>query len=218
MQVRAVLAPSTRPTIRPNPRQKPNAAATTPLAAAAFPFPRPTFVISLQLRHGRAFLPATGHHQHMFKKILIANRGEIAFRIIKTARRLGIKTVVVYSEADRDGLQSRWPTRPCSSARRRPPSPTSSSTRSSTPASRPAPRPCIRASASSPRARPSPSRWRRPASSSSAPTPRRSPPWATRSRARRPPPRPRSRPCPATSARSTTPSTPSRSPRRSAIR
>jgi len=36
----------------------------------------------------------------MFKKILIANRGEIACRIIKTARRMGIKTVAVYSEAD----------------------------------------------------------------------------------------------------------------------
>jgi propionyl-CoA carboxylase alpha chain len=38
----------------------------------------------------------------MFKKILIANRGEIACRIIKSARKLGIKTVAVYSEADRD--------------------------------------------------------------------------------------------------------------------
>jgi propionyl-CoA carboxylase alpha chain len=40
----------------------------------------------------------------MFKRILIANRGEIACRIIKTARRLGIKTVAVYSDADKDAL------------------------------------------------------------------------------------------------------------------
>src|SRR3569832_654305 len=40
----------------------------------------------------------------MFKRILIANRGEIACRIIKTARRMGIETVVVFSEADRDAL------------------------------------------------------------------------------------------------------------------
>ncbi|MCO5131234.1 MAG: acetyl/propionyl/methylcrotonyl-CoA carboxylase subunit alpha [Xanthobacteraceae bacterium] len=40
----------------------------------------------------------------MFKRILIANRGEIACRIIKTARRMGIETVAVYSEADRNAL------------------------------------------------------------------------------------------------------------------
>ncbi|WP_445488728.1 acetyl-CoA carboxylase biotin carboxylase subunit [Rhodopseudomonas sp. RCAM05734] len=40
----------------------------------------------------------------MFKRILIANRGEIACRIIKSARRMGIQTVAVYSEADRDAL------------------------------------------------------------------------------------------------------------------
>ncbi|MEE8633507.1 MAG: acetyl-CoA carboxylase biotin carboxylase subunit, partial [Methyloceanibacter sp.] len=40
----------------------------------------------------------------MFKKLLIANRGEIACRIIRTAKELGIKTVAVYSDADRDAL------------------------------------------------------------------------------------------------------------------
>jgi propionyl-CoA carboxylase alpha chain len=40
----------------------------------------------------------------VFKRILIANRGEIACRIIKTARRMGIETVAVYSEADKDAL------------------------------------------------------------------------------------------------------------------
>ena len=40
----------------------------------------------------------------MFKKILIANRGEIACRVIKSAKAMGIKTVAVYSDADRDAV------------------------------------------------------------------------------------------------------------------
>ena len=46
-------------------------------------------------------------HMTSFKKILIANRGEIAIRIIRSAKEMGIKTVAIYSDADRDALHVR---------------------------------------------------------------------------------------------------------------
>ncbi len=65
----------------------------------------------------------------MFDKILIANRGEIACRVIKSARKMGIKTVAIYSDADRNALHVKMADEPCISARRPPTSPISSSTR-----------------------------------------------------------------------------------------
>ena len=121
----------------------------------------------------------------MFKTILIANRGEIACRVIKTARRMGIRTVAVYSEADKDALHVEMADEAVAIGPPPRPSPISRSTRSSPPASRPAPRRSIRAMAFSRSARRSRMRWPRRRSSSSAPIPKPSRRWATRSNSKK---------------------------------
>ena len=93
----------------------------------------------------------------MFKRILIANRGEIACRIIKTARRMGIATVAVYSEADKDALHVEMADEAVPIG----PPPAAESYLVDREDRRrlqgePAPRRCIRATASCPSARPFP--------------------------------------------------------------
>jgi len=125
----------------------------------------------------------------VLKKVLIANRGEIAVRIIRTCREMGISTVAVYSELDRNALHVRLATRPTPWGPERRESYLNTAA-ISTSSSAAAPTPCTRATASTRRTPTSPVPSPRAESPSSALPPRRSRSWATRSPRVSPPKRP----------------------------
>lgn len=79
----------------------------------------------------------------MFKKVLIANRGEIALRVMRACKELGIGTVAVHSTADAHAMHVRWPMKAFVSARQMPAKAISISRRSWPLVKSPAPMRCI---------------------------------------------------------------------------
>ena len=127
----------------------------------------------------------------MFTKILIANRGEIACRVIKTARKMGIKTVAVYSEADKDAMHVELADEAVCIG--------PAASKESYLVADKIIAACKQTGAQAvhpgygflSRTRPSPAAWQKKASSSSAPLPIPWRPWATRSLRRNWPTKPR---------------------------